>query len=85
MLRNTTMPIVVVCDTLADMEAITAMAAAAAGGMEQLAQRPNILHYSEPSTPRQHSETATDKLLFCADHGIPVTHSPAPMMGGTAP
>ena len=85
MLRNTTMPIVVVCDTLADMEAITAMAAAAAGGMEQLAQRPNILLYSEPSTPLQHSETATEKLLFCAKHHIPVTHSPAPMMGGTAP
>lgn len=85
MLRNTTMPIVVVCDTLADMEAIASMAAAAAGGMEQLAQRPNILLYSEPSTPLQHSETATDKLLFCAEHGIPVTHSPAPMMGGTAP
>jgi len=85
MLRNTTMPIVVVCDTLADMEAITAMAAATAGGMEQLAQRPNILLYSEPSTPLQHSATATEKLLFCAEHRIPVTHSPAPMMGGTAP
>lgn len=85
MLRNTTMPIVVVCDTLADMEAITAMAAAAAGGMEQLAQRPSILLYSEPSTPLQHSESATEKLLFCAEHRIPVTHSPAPMMGGTAP
>lgn len=85
MFRNTTMPIVVVCDTLADMEAITAMATAAAGGMKQLAQRPNILLYSEPSTPLQHSETATDKLLFCAEHRIPITHSPAPMMGGTAP
>ncbi len=85
MLRHTTKPIVFVCDGLADIEAISAMAAAVAGGMDKLAQYPNILHYSEPTTPLQHSLEATEKLLFCAEHNIPVTHSPAPMMGGTAP
>ena len=85
MLRHTTKPTVVVCDNLADMEAIAAMAAAAAGGMDRLAERPTLLLYSEPSTPLQHSRDATDKMLFCARARIPVTHSPAPMMGGTAP
>ncbi|MCA9921484.1 MAG: trimethylamine methyltransferase family protein, partial [Anaerolineales bacterium] len=85
LLHNCTKPIVVVCDSLADMEAITAMAAAVAGGMDRLSQFPNILLYSEPTTPLQHSQTATEKLLFCAQHRIPITHSPAPMMGGTAP
>jgi len=85
MLRHTTKPIVVVCDSLADMEAITAMAASTAGSMNQLSQFPNILLYSEPSTPLQHAYEATEKLLFCAEHAIPITHSPAPMMGGTAP
>lgn len=85
MIRNTTKPIVIVCDDLADLEAIVAMAAAVAGGMEQLAQYPNILLYSEPTTPLQHSQQATEKLLYCAKHRIPITHSPAPMMGGTAP
>jgi trimethylamine--corrinoid protein Co-methyltransferase len=85
MLRNTTKPIVIVCNTRSDLEAITAMAAAAAGGMEALAAHPNILLYSEPSSPLQHSRDATEKLLFCAKHAIPITHSPAPMMGGTAP
>ncbi len=85
LLRNSTKPIVVVCDSLADMEAITAMAAAVAGGMDRLAQFPNILLYSEPTTPLQHSPAATEKLLFCAQHRIPITHSPAPMIGGTAP
>lgn len=85
MLRHTTKPIVVVCDTRADMEAITAMAAAAAAGMDQLSARPSILLYAEPSTPLQHAREATEKLLFCAEHRIPITHSPAPMMGGTAP
>ncbi len=67
------------------MEANTAMAAAVAGGMDQLAKYPNILLYSEPTSPLQHSKEATGKLLFCAKHSIPITHSPAPMMGGTAP
>jgi trimethylamine--corrinoid protein Co-methyltransferase len=67
------------------MESITAMAAAAAGGLERLSRFPTFLVYSEPSTPLQHSLEATDKLLFCSRHSIPITHSPAPMMGGTAP
>lgn len=85
MLRHTTKPIVFVCDDLADIEAIYGMATAVAGGEDRLAKYPNLLLYSEPSTPLQHSDSATDKLLFCARHRIPITHSPAPMMGGTAP
>jgi trimethylamine--corrinoid protein Co-methyltransferase len=85
MLRHTIKPIVFVCDGPVDIEAITAMAAAVAGGLDRLVQYPNLLLYSEPTTPLQHSQEATEKLLFCAEHAIPVTHSPAPMMGGTAP
>ncbi|MDR3573008.1 MAG: trimethylamine methyltransferase family protein [Anaerolineaceae bacterium] len=85
MLRNTTKPIVVVCNGLVDIEAIYRMAAAAAGGEDLLLKYPTLLMYSEPSTPLKHSDTAVDKLLFCAEHAIPITHSPAPMMGGTAP
>ncbi len=85
MLRNSTKPIVIVCDSREDMEANTMMAAAAAGGLDKLSEYPTILLYSEPSTPLQHSFEAAEKLLFCAENRIPVTHSPAPMMGGTAP
>jgi trimethylamine--corrinoid protein Co-methyltransferase len=85
MLRHTTKPSVVVCNDLADIEAIAAMAAAVAGGMRQLSAAPTFLVYSEPTTPLSHSLEAVDKLLFCARHRIPVTHSPAPMMGGAAP
>jgi trimethylamine--corrinoid protein Co-methyltransferase len=85
MLRNTLKPIMAVCNDRADIEALGAMAAAVQGGMPRLSQFPNFAVYSEPSTPLQHSIEATDKLLYCAEHRIPVTHSPAPMMGGTAP
>ncbi len=85
MLQHTTKPIVFVCDDRADCEAIAAMAAAAAGGMEPLRLNPTLLLYSEPSTPLKHSETATGKLLYMAEQALPIVHSPAPMMGGTAP
>lgn len=85
MIRHTTKPTVFVCNDLADMEAIAAMAAAVAGSRDGLAQAPTLLLYSEPTTPLAHSTEAVDKLLFCARQRIPVTHSPAPMIGGTAP
>lgn len=85
MLEHTTKPVVFVCDGRADCEAIVAMAAAAAGGMEALRLNPTVLLYSEPSTPLRQSETAMGKLLYMAEAGLPVVHSPAPMMGGTAP
>jgi trimethylamine--corrinoid protein Co-methyltransferase len=85
MLEHTVKPIVFVCDDRADCEAIVAMAAAAAGGIDELRLNPTLLLYSEPSTPLQQSETATGKLLYMAEQSLPVVHSPAPMMGGTAP
>ena len=85
MLGHTTKPVVFVCDDRADCEAIAGMAAAAAGGTDQLRLNPTLLLYSEPSTPLKHSETATGKLLYMAEQSLPIVHSPAPMMGGTAP
>jgi trimethylamine---corrinoid protein Co-methyltransferase len=85
MLVNTTKPAVFVANDRLDCEAIAAMAAAAAGGEEALRLNPTILLYSEPTTPLIHTRTATEKLLFMAEKRLPVVHSPAPMMGGTAP
>jgi trimethylamine--corrinoid protein Co-methyltransferase len=85
MLEHTHKPNVFVCDDRADCVAIVAMAAAAAGGIDRLRLNPTLVLYSEPSTPLQHSDTATGKLLYMAEQGLPVVHSPAPMMGGTAP
>jgi trimethylamine--corrinoid protein Co-methyltransferase len=85
MLEHTSKPVVFVCDDVRDCEAISAMAAAAAGSQEALRSHPTLLLYSEPSTPLQHSETATGKLLYMARESLPIVHSPAPMMGGTSP
>ena len=41
--------------------------------------------YNQPSSPLEHPRDSVDKLLFCADKGIPGIYSPAPLAGGTAP
>lgn len=85
MLEHTTKPIVFVTDNMATCRRAIDMAAAVAGGHEQLREQQHILLYSEPSSPLQQSETAIDKLLLMAEHELPVVHSPGPLMGGTAP
>jgi trimethylamine---corrinoid protein Co-methyltransferase len=85
MLQHTSKPVVFVCDSRPDCEAIVAMAAAAAGGIEKLRLNPSILNYTEPSSPLRHSFAAVDKLLYMAEQELPIVHSPAPVQGGTAP
>lgn len=85
MIKNTIKPVVFVCDDGEDCERIINAAACVAGGLDKLQLNPTLLLYSEPSTPLQHSKTALEKLLIMADNKIPVVHSPAPMMAGTAP
>ncbi|MGA2639764.1 MAG: trimethylamine methyltransferase family protein [Spirochaetia bacterium] len=85
LIENSAKPVVFVCNDGADCRAIVAAAAVLAGGMEKLRLSPTLLLYSEPTTPLQHSATATEKLLYMASEALPVVHSPAPMMGSTAP
>lgn len=85
MIQNTSKPILFISEDKADCEAIVAMAAAAAGGIENLRLNPTLLGYSQVITPLIHEETSTGKLLYLADMGIPIVHQPSPMMGGTAP
>jgi trimethylamine--corrinoid protein Co-methyltransferase len=85
MMEYTSKPIVFISGNKADCEAIVAMAAAVAGGAEALRMNPTLLCYSQITTPLNHGETSTDKLLYMAELGLPIVHMPSPMMGGTAP
>ena len=52
---------------------------------EELRAKPYFIQYGEPVSPLQHAPEVLDKLLFCADWGIPLIYSPAPIAGATAP
>ncbi len=85
MVANTTKPLCVVAEKRCDLEVMTDIAAAVRGGDAELAAKPYFVLYLEPTSALSHPIDSVDKLLFCADHGIPAIYSPAPLAGGTAP
>ena len=85
MLRGSVKPIVFTANDLKDMQVIYQIACAVAGGAENLLEKPFLLHYAEPISPLLFSEESVDKLLFCAEKGIPVAYIPSPNTGGGGP
>jgi trimethylamine--corrinoid protein Co-methyltransferase len=67
------------------MEDIYTIACAVAGGEAALREKPFLLHYCEPISPLLFNEDSVDKLLFCAEKGLPVTYVPSPNTGGGGP
>lgn len=85
MAETGTKPIVCTAEGRHDLAEIRGIAAILRGGDEELRRHPYFIHYAEPTSPRKHPVDSVDKLLFCAETGIPVVYSPAPMAGATAP
>jgi len=78
-------PLVFCCKNVQSVSDIYEMALLIAGSEERFRQAPTILQYSEPVSPLVHYDPAMDKVIFCAEKGIPQTYFPAPMVGSTAP
>jgi len=85
MVSNTTKPMVVTAAGCEDLEVMWKMACGLRGGAEELRARPYFIQYGEPVSPLMHPVEVLDKLLFCADRGIPLVYAPAPTAGATAP
>jgi len=68
-----------------NMKALIDMAAVSAGGYQQLRNNPTIGSYTEPITPLRNSKEALQKLLLCAEYGIPVTYASGIIAGATGP
>jgi trimethylamine--corrinoid protein Co-methyltransferase len=85
MIRGSVKPNLYTANDRRDMEDIYRIACAVAGGEEELRERPFLLHYAEPISPLLFNDESVDKLLFCAEKGIPVTYVPSPNTGGGGP
>jgi trimethylamine--corrinoid protein Co-methyltransferase len=85
MIRGTTKPIVFTANEKADLDAIYEIAASAAGNKERLRQHPFIILYTEPISPRLLNPESVQKLMFCAERGIPVAFPPSPNTGAGGP
>ena len=85
MFPNTSKPIVAWSFDKYDSAGIHEIAVAEAGGQEAFEQRPNYVHYCEPLSPLVSTFEALDKLIFAAEHRVPLIFTPCPIAGGTAP
>jgi trimethylamine--corrinoid protein Co-methyltransferase len=83
-----TMP--VTCQALVDCREMATQAVGYAqrssnSGEETLRDRPMLIVYSEPVSPLVHPDDSIRRLLYCAEHEIPLVYSGYAAMGGTAP
>ena len=78
-------PFVFCCKDTNSTKDIYDMAVLIAGGVEAFDQAPSLVHYSEPISPLLYYGPAVDKIMFCAEKGIPLINFPAPQSGSTAP
>ena len=68
-----------------NLKALIDMCAEMAGGYEELRRNPTIMVYNEPVSPLMNSEEALQKLMLCAEYGIPTTYAAGGVSGGTSP
>ena len=61
------------------------MAIIIAGDEERFRQAPTIAPLTDPISPLLQYDPTVDKILFCAEKGIPQVHLSAPQAGSTAP
>lgn len=85
MLQHTTKPLVVTAEGADNLRVMWEIACALRGDAESLRLKPYFVMYGQPSSPLVHPAESMDKMLFCADWGIPAIYSPAPIAGATAP
>jgi trimethylamine--corrinoid protein Co-methyltransferase len=86
MLSSTTKPVIMTCFTGLDaLERVHEMACLIAGGDNAFRERPNYILYGQFISPLQHDRLAIERLMFCADHEIPLIYIPTIMPGASGP
>jgi len=85
MLLNTWKPVVYTALSLENCRKMVDMAVVVAGSLEKLQQQPFLCLYCETISPLLHSSEAVEKVLFMAEHNLPVIHVPGMLAGATGP
>ncbi|WP_022665104.1 trimethylamine methyltransferase family protein [Desulfospira joergensenii] len=78
-------PLVFCCKDANSVNDIYEMALLLCGGKENFDKTPYVVQYSEPISPLVYYDPAVDKVLFCAEKGIPLINFPAPQACGSSP
>ncbi len=85
-LQNTIKPVIMTeFSGLGGLERMHEMASLIAGGDEAFRERPNYIMYGQFVSPLQHDQQAVERLVFCADHEVPLIYVPTIMCGASGP
>lgn len=85
MAENSVKPIVCTAENRCDLNEMWKITSILRGSEGEARQKPFFICYDEPISPLKHPFESLDKLLFCAEKGIPCIYSPAPNAGASAP
>jgi trimethylamine--corrinoid protein Co-methyltransferase len=85
MVTNTIKPLVMMSYSERAFELVYEMAAAVAGGWEELKEKPFLLAYPEPITPLVFPKEATQRMMKVARWGLPQIFGPVAQLGATGP
>ena len=85
MTENTVKPIVYTAWDEVGLADIVRMAELIVGGEQELAKRPFMLCYLEPTSPLVHSDVVLRKMRLLTDKGLPFVYAPGPIEGASAP
>ncbi|MHA1905869.1 MAG: trimethylamine methyltransferase family protein [Candidatus Thorarchaeota archaeon] len=84
-LKNSTKPVISGAFRKEGVHDILRLLEVIAGGAEELTKKPRAILDCCPSSPLIWSEEASQNLMDCANHGIPASIVPAPLIGATSP
>lgn len=85
MIRNTTKPQVITASDVGALNDIVDIAACVRGSRSAVGEKPLFVLYDEPTSPLIHTREAIEKLLFMAEHSLPMNYAPGMMAGATGP
>ncbi len=85
MVQNSTKPIVAINYSGRGTELMYEMAAAVAGGLDKLQERPFVMVYPEPIAPMVYPDHVIDRLFAAADLKMPQIPGASVMLGATGP
>lgn len=85
MLQESTKPIVFVGMEASSTVYAVEMAAAVAGGLDQLQRYPFVVNYVNVVSAFKHNEASVRRLLYAAEHNLPTIYAPSKARGTMAP
>lgn len=82
MVKNTSKPFMMTTCNFETCKKVIDMAAAVAGGFDELKRKPFLGFYNQPIAPLRHIEDSLEKTFYCCDTGLPVFYGGGGHFGG---